>query len=291
MYVSHDREVVVLDLDTNAIVGKIPGKSIHGIAIAREFGRGFISCSDPGSVLIFDLKSLKVLDRVVVGDDPNGIIYDRKTKRVFSADRGSRRVTAIDAATGKVAGTIDNLGGRTEHLASDDDGHVFLNMQDRHTLLRLDSQALKVLDTWPLAPCEQPSSMDMDRKNERVFIGCRSGVMTVVDGNNGKIVSTHPIGRGVDATEFDPSRGLVFFSTGGGAGALSVFHEDSPDKYTLVEEVKTQSGARTMATDRKTGKVYLSGAQFGPRPEATATTPQPRPAMVPGTFSVLVVGR
>ncbi|HZT69372.1 MAG TPA: YncE family protein [Terriglobia bacterium] len=291
LYVSHDREVVVVDLDTNAIIGKIPGKSIHGIAIAREFGRGFISCSDPGSILIFDLKNLKVLDRVVVGDDPNGIIFDQKTKRVFSADRGSKRVTAIDAATGKVAGTIENLGGRTEHLASDDAGHVFLNMQDRHTLLRLDSQALKVLDTWPLAPCEQPSSMDMDRKTERVFIGCRSGVMAVVDGNSGTLVTTQAIGRGVDATEFDPQRGLIFFSTGGGAGAVSVFHEDSPDKYTLIEEVKTQAGARTMATDRKTGKLYLSVAQFGPRPEPRPATPQPRPAMVPGSFSVLVFGK
>ena len=173
---------------------------------------------------------------------------------MFTADRGSKRVTAIDARTGKIAGVIDGLGGRTEHLAADGAGHVFLNMQDRHTVLRLDSQALKVLDTWPLTGCQQPSSMDMDRKNERVFIGCRSGVMTVVDGNTGKIVDTQPIGRGVDATEFDPEKGLVFFSTGGGNGALSVFHQDSPDKYMLVEEVKTQAGARTMALDRKDRK-------------------------------------
>jgi hypothetical protein len=133
--------------------------------------------------------------------------------------------------------------------------------------------------------------MDMDRKNERVFIGCRSGVMTVVDGNTGRIVSTQPIGRGVDATEFDSKRELVFFSTGGGNGAVSIFHEDSPDKYTLVEEVKTQAGARTMALDRKTGRVYLSVAQFGPRPEPTPANPQPRLPMVPGTFSVLVFGR
>lgn len=166
-----------------------------------------------------------------------------------------------------------------------------MNMQDRHTLLRLDSQALKVLDTWPLAGCQQPSSMDMDRKNERVFIGCRSGVMTVVDGNTGKTVSTEPIGRGVDATEFDPERGLVFFSTGGGSGALFVSHEDSPDKYTLVKEVKTQAGARTMAFNRKTGKVYLSVAQFGPRLEATSADPQSRPPRLPDTFSVLVFGR
>jgi hypothetical protein len=132
--------------------------------------------------------------------------------------------------------------------------------------------------------------MDMDRKNERVFIGCRSGAITVVDGSSGKVATTQPIGRGVDATEFDPGRGLVFFSSGGGSGALSVFHEDSPDKYTLVEEVKTQAGARTLAIDRKTGRVYLSVAQFRPRPNPTPNTPQPRPAMLPGTF-VLVFGR
>jgi DNA-binding beta-propeller fold protein YncE len=291
LYVSHDREVIVLDLDTSAILGKIPGMDVHGIAIAKDLGRGFISASDPGSVTIFDLKTLAVIDKVKVGDDPNGIILDPKTNRVFTADRGSKRVTAMDARTGKIAGVIDGLGGRTEHLAADGAGHVFLNMQDRHTVLRLDSQSLKILDTWPLLGCQQPSSMDMDRRNERVFIGCRSGVMTVVDGNTGRIVTTQPIGRGVDATEFDPERGLVFFSTGGGNGALSVFHEDSPQKYTLLEEVKTQAGARTMALDRKTGRVYLSVAEFGPRPEATAGNPQPRPAMMPGTFSVLVFGR
>jgi hypothetical protein len=290
LYVSHDREVVVLDLDRMNVLGRIPGKDVHGIAIARGVGRGFISASDPGSVTIFDLQTLAIIDKVVVGEDPNGIILDPKTNRVFTADRGSKRVTAIDARTGKIAGVIDGLGGRTEHLAADGAGHVFLNIQDRHTVLRIDSQALKVLDTWPLGGCQQPSSMDMDRKNERVFIGCRSGVMTVVDGSTGKIVDTQPIGRGVDATEFDPERELVFFSTGGASGALSVFHQDSPDKYTLMEEVKTQAGARTMALDRKTGRVYLSVAQFGPRPEPTPANPQPRPPMIPGTFSVLVFG-
>ena len=149
LYVSLGREVVVLDLDTATILRKIPGTGVHGIALARDLGRGFISASDPGSVTIFDLKTLAVIDKIKVGDDPNGIIVDPKTNRVFTADRGSKRVTAIDARTGKIAGVIVGLGGRTEHLAADGTGHVFLNMQDRHTVLRLDSQALKVLDTWP----------------------------------------------------------------------------------------------------------------------------------------------
>ena len=291
LYVSHDTEVVVLDLDSGATIGKIAGgEDTHGAAVATEFGRGFISASDPGSVTIFDLKTLAVIDKVKVGDDPNGIIYDRKTKRIFTADRGSKRVTAIDAKTGKIAGTIENLGGRTEHLASDYAGHVFLNMQDRNTLLKLDAQAFKVLETWPTAPCEGPSSMDMDRTHERVFIGCRSGAMIVVNGDTGKIVATQPIGRGVDATEFDPDKGLIYFSTGGD-GALSVFHEDTPDTYSLVENVKTQAGARTMALDHRTGNVYLAVADFGPRPAPTPEKPQPRPPIIPGTFSVLVMGQ
>lgn len=289
LYVSHDREVVVLDIDSGAIIGRVPGKSIHGIAIARELGRGFISSGMPGSVIIFDLKTLATIEEVAVGADPNVVLFDRKTQRVFTADRGSKRVTALDAKTGKIAGMIENLGGKTEHAASDDAGHVFLNMQDLNTLLKLDAQALKVLETWPLAPCEQPSSMDMDRTRNRVFIGCRSGVMTVVDGKTGRIVTTQPIGKGVDATEFDPERGLVYFSTG--EGTMSVFHEDSPDKYVLVENVKTQPGARTMAIDQKTGHAFLSVGEFGPRPAAPPGGSQPRAPMVPGSFSVLVVGK
>ncbi len=289
LYVSHDREMVVLDLDSGAIVGKIPGSDVHGIAVVRDLGRGFISASDPGSVTIFDLKTLAVIGKVPVGADPNAILFDPKTRRVFTVDRGSKQVTAIDPRTGKIAGTIENLGGRTEHAASDEAGHIFLNMQDRHTLLKLDAQALKVLETWPLAPCEQPSSMDMDRAHQRVFIGCRSGVMTVVDGTTGRIVTTQPIGRGVDATEFDPGRGLVYFSSGGD-GTMAVFHEDSPDKYTLLESVKTQAGARTMAIDRKTGRAFLSVAEFGPRPAREPGKPPPRAPMLPGTFSVLMFG-
>lgn len=288
LYVSHDREVVVLDLDSGALIGKIPGKDVHGIAIAKDFGRGFISSSDPGSIVIFDLKTLAVIERVPVGDDPNVILFDRKTQRIFTADRGSKRVTALDPKTGKIVGTIDGLGGKTEHAASDDAGHLFVNMQDLHTMLKLDSQTLKVLETWPMAPCQQPSSMDMDRAHQRVFVGCRSGVMAVVDATSGRIVTTQPIGRGVDAAEFDPERGLVFFSCGD--GTMAVFHEDAPDKYTLVESVKTQTGARTMAVDHKTGRAFLSVAEFGPRPQAAPGSPPPRAPMIPGSFSVLVFG-
>jgi DNA-binding beta-propeller fold protein YncE len=292
LYVSHDTEIVVLDLDSGEIVGKIAGgPDMHGVAIASELGRGFVSESNPGSVVIFDLKTLAEIGEVRVGDDPNGIIYDHFTKRIFTADRGSKRITAIDAKTGKIAGTIENLGGRTEHLTSDEAGHVFLNMQDRNTLLKLDAKDLKVLETWPTAPCQAPSSMDMDRVHARIFIGCRgAGIMAVVDATSGKIVATNPIGGGVDAAEFDPKTGLVYFSTGAN-GALSIFRQKSPDEYELVENVPTLAGARTMAVDRMTGKVYVAAAELGPRPAATTENPRPRTPVIPGTFSVLVIGK
>jgi DNA-binding beta-propeller fold protein YncE len=292
LYVSHDKEIVVLDLDSGAIVGNISGgPDMHGAAIASEYGRGFISVSNPGSVVIFDLKTLAKIGEVRVGDDPNGIIYDHLTKRIFTADRGSKRVTAIDAKTGKIAGTIENLGGRTEHLASDEAGHVFPNMQDRNTLLKLDAKELKVLETWPTAPCEAPSSMDMDRAHARIFIGCRgAGMMIVVDATTGKIVASNKIGGGVDAAEFDPKTGLAYFSTGAD-GVLSIFREKSPDQYERVENVPTQAGARTMAVDRKTGRIYVAAAELGPRPAPTPENPRARPPVLPGTFSVLVIGQ
>ena len=293
LYVPHGTEVVVIDLDSGAIVGAIPDqKGVHGVAIAREFGHGFISATDPGSVTMFDLKTLTVLDKERVGDDPNGIIYDPGTQRTFSADRGNQRLTAIDAKTGKIVGAIENLGGRTEHLASDEAGHVFLNMQDVGKLHKLDVQGFKVMETWTLdPPCGQPSSMDMDRVHNRVSSAAGAASSAVVDGATGKIVATQPIGMGVDALQFDPKTALIYVSTGSGDGALSIFHQDGPDQYSLVQNVKTLPGARTMALDQKTGRVYLPVAEVGPRPDPTPENPNPRTRLLPGTFSVLVVGQ
>ena len=287
LYVGHDKEVVVIDLDTSAVVGSVGGGAdMHGATVAREFGRGFISQSNPGSVVIFDLKTLARIAEVPVGKDPNLILFDHKTGRVFTADRGDQQVSAIDAKTGKVVGTIGPLDGRTEHAASDEKGHLFLNMQDKGLLKRIDTQALKVLDTWNVAPCGQPSAMDMDKEHERVFIGCRSGAFAAVDGNSGHVITTMPIGPGVDALEFDPAKGLIYVSSGGD-GSLSIFHEDTPDTYSLVEKVSTQMNARTLAVDRKTGRVYLPVGEFSPAPAGA----RGRGPMVPGSFQVLVFGQ
>jgi DNA-binding beta-propeller fold protein YncE len=299
LYVPHGTEVVVINLDSGAIVGRIAGQEdVHGVALAPELGHGFISASDPGSVTMFDLKTLAVLHRERVGDDPNGIIYDTKSKRVYSADRGSKRLTGMDAQTGKTVGMVENLGGRTEHLAADEAGHVFLNMQDVGKMHMIDIQAFKVVKTWTLTPtCAQPSSMDMDRASHRIFVGCRGGgqpaappILAVVDAANGKIVATVPIGPGVDALEFDARTRTIYVSTGGGDGALSVIHQDGPDKYTLVENAKTLPGARTMALDHQTGMVYLPAADVGPAPPPAPGGRAGRAPRVPGTFSVLVMG-
>ncbi|HEY3094003.1 MAG TPA: YncE family protein [Vicinamibacterales bacterium] len=283
----HDREVVVIDVDTDMVVGTIGGGAdMHGAAVAREFGRGFISESNPGSVVIFDLKTLAKISEVAVGKDPNLIMVDHKSGRVFTADRGDKQVSAIDAKTGRVVGTVGPFDGRTEHGVSDEKGHMFLNLQDKGLLLRIDTLALKVLDTWNIAPCGQPSAMDMDKARERVFIGCRSGAFAAIDGNTGRVITTMPIGPGVDALEFNPANGRIYVSSGGEGGSLSVFHEDAPDTYSLVEKVATEGGARTLAVDHKTGRVYLPVGQFGPAPAGQ----RGRGPMVPGSFHVLVFG-
>ncbi len=291
LYVGHVKEVTVIDLDSGAVVGSVGGgTNMHGAAIARPFSRGFISQTNPdsGSVVIFDLKTLARIGEVTVGKDPNLILFDRKTGRVFSADRGDSRLSAIDAKTGTLVGAVENLGGRTEHGASDEKGHVFLNLQDKGLVHRIDAQGLKVLNTWPTTGCEQPSSMDMDKQHNRLFIGCRGngGRMLVMDATTGRVVTTMPIGPGVDATEFYQEKGLIMFASGGDGGSLSVFHEDSPDRYSLVEKVTTETGARTLAVDHKTGRVYLPAGEFAPPPAGG----RGRGSMVPGSFHVLVVG-
>lgn len=261
LYVSHGTQVEVLDVDSGTIVGKIantPG--VHGIAIASDVGRGFISDGQANTVTIFDLKTLKKLGDVKAGKDPDGIIYDPATHRVFAFNGDSNSTTAINAADGTVAGTVD-LGGGPEFASADGEGHVFNNLEDASKLVELDSQNLKLLNTWPLAPCARPSSMAMDRPNKRLFIGCRSRVMAVVNAETGQVITTLPIGDHVDATAFDPETKLIFNSNGD--GTISVFYQDSPDKYTAVQTVKTVPRAKTMALDPKTQKLFLSTAEGG----------------------------
>jgi|SRR5579859_80662 len=289
LYVSHGSQVEVLDLDSGAVVGKIPDTpGVHGIALAPELGRGFASDGRANKVTIFDLKTLQTMGEAVTGKNPDAIIYDPASKRVFTFNGGSADATAIDAATGRVTGTIA-LGGRPEFATADGIGHVYVNIEDKGTVVAIDSCKLTAADPWSLAPCEEPSGMAIDAKHHRLFIGCHNKMMAVMNAENGKVIATPPIGDGVDANGFDPATGLAFSSQGD--GTLTVVHEDSPDKFSVVQNVQTQRGARTMALDLKTHNVLLSIAEYGPAPAPTADRPRQRPSVVPGTFAILVVAQ
>ena len=289
LYISRGTHVIVVDADSGKLLGDIPDTpGVHGIALAPEFGRGFISNGREGMATIFDLKTLKPITKVKTGDNPDAILYDPASKRVFTFNGRSHDATAIDAATGKVLGTI-KLDGKPEFAVSDEKGGVFVNIEDKSELTAIDPVKLEVKASWPLAPCESPSGLAIDRKNHRLFAGCDNKVMAIVDTDSGKVVSTLPIGGGVDATAFDADTGLAFASCG--EGTLTVIKEESPGKFSVAENVPTQRGARTMALDSKTHQVFVVTAQFGPAPPPTPEQPRTRPAILPDTFVVLVVGK
>ncbi len=259
LYVSHGTQVEVLDVDSGSIVGTIPNTpGVHGIAVAPELGRGFVSNGKASTVTIFDLKTLKPIADAPTGQKPDAIIFDPATSRVFAFNGGSNSATAIDAATGKVAGTVD-LGGGPEFAAADGDGFIYDNLEDESLVLKIDSRKLTVEQRWPTAPCASPSSMAIDRANRRLFLGCRSKVMAVVNADTGKVITTLPIGDHVDATAFDPQTKLIFNSNG--EGTITVIRQESPDKYSIVETVKTVPKAKTMALDPKTHQLFLSTAE------------------------------
>jgi DNA-binding beta-propeller fold protein YncE len=284
LYISHGTRVQVMDIDTYAIVGEIPDtEGVHGIALAPELNRGFTSNGRANTVTIFDLKTLKTIGTVKAGTNPDAIVYDGVTQRVFTMNGRSHDATAIQAADGTVAGTFA-LDGKPEFAVADGKGNVYVNIEDRSELVQFDAQKLTVLNRWPLKPCQEPSGLAIDLKNRRLFAGCDNKMMAVVDADTGKVIATPPIGEGVDANAFDPDTNYAFASNG--EGTLTVVHEDSPDKFTVVENVPTKKSARTMALDRKTHNIFLSAADLGPPAEG-----QRRPSIKSGSFVILVVGK
>jgi DNA-binding beta-propeller fold protein YncE len=263
LYVSHATQVEVVDIGSGTVVGKIentPG--VHGIAIAPELGRGFTSNGKTSTVTIFDLKTLNKIGEVPVGKKPDAIIYDPSTSRVFAFNGDSDSATAIQASDGKVAGTVE-LGGGPEYAVADGAGYVYDNLEEQNLVVKMNAKSLKVEQRWPTAPCNAPSSLAMDRPNRRLFVGCRSKVMAVMNADTGQVITTLPIGDHVDATAFDPASGLIFNSNG--EGSITVIHQDTPDKYSVVQTVKTLPRAKTMALDLKTHQLFLStaeGSQF-----------------------------
>ncbi|MFI5317096.1 MAG: YncE family protein [Myxococcota bacterium] len=289
LFISRVSHVMVVDSESGAIVGDIPGTAgVHGIALAPELGRGFVSNGDAASATIFDLATLAAIGTVKTGEDPDAILYDPSTKRVFTFNGHSFDTTAIDAASGKVVGTLP-LGGRPEFAVADGAGKIFVDIQDKAEVVAFDAAKLEVLARWPTAPGAQPSGLALDAKRQRLFSGCRSGHLIALDSASGKLLATFPIGRGVDGVAFDAERGLAFASNAD--GTLSVVREDGPGMFTQLESVTTAEGARTLTLDPKSHLLYLSTAKFEPLPPRQPGVPPPRPKTVDGTFKVLVVGR
>ena len=287
LFISRGTRVQVVDPDKGTVIAEIPNTTgVHGIALATDLGKGFTSNGRENTVTVFDLKTLKETNKIKIdGENPDAILYDPPSKRVLTFNGRSKNATVIDAANDKVVGTIP-LDGKPEFAASDGKGSVFVNIEDKSEITVLDPVKAVAEKSWPLAPCEEPSGLAMDQKHRRLFAGCGNKMMAVVNADSGKVVTTVPIGQGVDANGFDPGADLAFSSNGD--GTLTVVHEDSADKFSVAQNAQTQRGARTMALNPKNHEVYLVTAEFDEAPPAEGQT-RPRRTMKPGTFTLLVM--
>jgi sugar lactone lactonase YvrE len=278
LFIARSTRVMVVDTDSGKQVGEIPDTAgVHGVALVQDLGRGFTSNGREDMVSVFDLKTLAVEKKIKVGNVPDAIVYDPFSKRVFTFNAKSHDTTAIDASKNEVTGRID-LGGKPEFAASDEKGTMWVNIEDTSELVAFDPVKLTLKSKWKLADCEEPTGLAMDRKTRRLFVGCGNKKMAIVDADSGKIVASPAIGDACDATAFDADRGLAFASAGD--GTITVIHEESADKFTVAQTVTTQKGARTMALDPRTHKIYTVTANVGPRPERKVES---------GSFVVLVV--
>jgi DNA-binding beta-propeller fold protein YncE len=289
LYISRSTHVMVIDIDTDKVVGDIPNTAgVHGIAVAPELNRGFTSDGKSDTSTIFELKTLKVLGKVKTGGNPDAIIYDPSSKRVFTFNGRTKDATVFDALSGKVIRTIA-LGGKPEYSATDGKGKVYVNIETTNEVVEIDSRKARILRRFSLKPCDEPTGMGLDSEHGRVFSGCHSKIMTVLDTKVGKVIASVPVGEHVDGNGFDSGTGLAFSSNGD--GTLTIVRESSPDKFDVVETVPTQRGSRTMAIDPKTHNIYLPAAQFSQPKETAQGTTQARPVMVKDSFEVLVVGK
>jgi|SRR5580692_7577648 DNA-binding beta-propeller fold protein YncE len=285
LYVSHATRVEVLDADTGKKLGAIaPTNGVHGIAVASEFNHGFTSNGKDNTVTMFDLKTLQTLKVIPLhGKKPDAIVYDSDTKQVFVCNGGILAV--IDAATGELKTDV-KVGGSLEEVAFDGRGRLFVNAEDKSVIQVVDIHALKLIATWPLAPGEGPTGLAIDRAHHRLFSACGNGKFIVLDSDTGSIITTLPISEDPDGAAFDPATGRAFAPCRG--GTLAVVQEESPDKFSVRQNLATQLGARTLTLDEKTGRIFLPTAEFGPAPTDGSSRRRP---ILPGTFTVLVVGQ
>ena len=289
LYVSHGTKVVVIDLDKEVVFGEIvdtPG--VHGLAPAPELGRGVTSNGRENKASIVDLKTLQTLSKVNTGENPDGMLFEPGQQEAYLFNGRGQSVTVIDVKSGKPVATIP-LPGKPEFAAADPKaGRVYNNIEDKNELVAIDTRTHQVVNTWPIAPGEEASGMAIDLAHHRLFIGCHNKLMEMIDSTSGKVVATVPIGEGVDANAFDPGTQYAFSSCGD--GTVTVAHEDTPEKLTVVQTLKTERGARTMTLDPRTHKIYLASARFEPSPEPATGERRQRPKMVPGSFKILVYG-
>jgi len=288
LFISHATHVIVYDVDNEKIVGNIANtEGVHGIAFAREFNRGFISNGKSNTVLMFDLLTLDTLKRIPVGENPDAIIFDPFSKKIIVCNAKSKNASVIDAASGAVVKTID-LGSGPEFAVSNEAGHIYINLEDENKVLDIDITTFTVVHHWSLSPGEGPTGIAMDKKTNRLFIGCANKLMMILDAKSGRVIDKLPIGKGVDAVVFDPEKQLAISSNG--EGNLTVVHEISPNKFAVTDTIKTKTGARTEALDFSTHTLYLPTADFLPASAPTNEQPHPRPQAVPNTFRVLKFG-
>jgi YVTN family beta-propeller protein len=284
-----DRVLVMNTLDGSVVSTIVDTQGVHGITLAPSLGQGFVSDGRADMVTVFDLQSLATLRTIPVnGHNPDAILYDEASKRLYTFNGASHDISVIDPLKAAVVATIP-AGGKPEFAATDRGGHIFFNIEDTSQLSEIDASTAKRIATWPLTHCDSPSGLALDIAHQRLFSACDNGVLVVTDATSGRHVAEVPIGKGPDAAAFDTERGLVF-SSNGQDGTLTVIHEDDPDHYSVVATVSTQKSARTMALDAKDRRVYLVAAEFGAAPAPSAAQPRPRPAVLDGTFKVLVVG-
>jgi DNA-binding beta-propeller fold protein YncE len=287
LYVSHATKVVVVDIDRRAIIGEVadtPG--VHGIAVAPELGRGFVSDGRASCVSVFDLATLQTLSRSTTGQNPDAILYDSGRRETLAFNGRSHSATVIVGSTGQVISTIP-LPGKPEFAASDPaSGRVFDNIEDKNEVAVIDTGAHRVSALWPIAPGESASGLAIDTEHHRLFLGCENLLMVVMDSTDGRVVATVPIDKGVDANAFDPGTQLAFSSNG--AGTVTVVRELSPESFKVIQTLPTVRGARTMALDTKTHSIFLAAADFEAQPAPAPGSPWQRPKIVPGTFRIQV---
>jgi YVTN family beta-propeller protein len=286
LFVSHGMVVNVVMAYNGQTVGSIPDtKGVHGIALARDLNKGFVSCGKDTSVVVFDLTTLAVIARVkVTGQNPDAILYDAFSQKVFVYNGRSSNATVIDAKSNAVTETIA-LPGKPEFSVSDGAGKVYVNIEDKNKVCMINSATLKLEKTWDLGKGEEPSGLALDNKNHRLFSVCGNKLMIILDANSGKQIAELPIGDYVDGAAFDPAKERAYSSNGD--GTLTVVQGTNGKDYKVLETVTTQKGARTITLDRKTHHIFLPTAQFGETPAATNENPHPRPQLLPNSFVVL----